>query len=599
MPGFFGWISNGDTARDERFATEVAAARPVPVEMKVGAGAVHLGLEERQHGPAAGSVTEAGGGFWALWGHCFDPRSGARLDAAALAALWSAEGESVLDRLEGAFHVVRHEPEAHRLTVLNDRIGILPLYWHAAPACFSFAPRLGRLARDVRTWTPAPGAVTCFLSVGHFLGPSTQTSEGRLLTPATILEVDTRTAEVAARRYWNLVYEPDTHASTAELRRRLGDAIEESTELFDQADGGRRGIFLSGGWDSRSILGAMLQAKRPPSLVITNGRSDEIPGADTWLAKKMAGDLGLPYRFCRRDPMAGPEAWLDGVHGGEITTANNPESFGLHRLPPEMFAEIDHIMKGDVTWGSGDPAPTRDLSIAMIVPYPLMAKVKDVLHRDLAVEADALYEREVAGVMDHCTMEDWTDRRDYLWQMGGINRYILGLGISDEEHIQVRRPLLSGRVLAEYTGVPRPLRIQKNLFIETVASRYPRLFAYGRNHVGNIAYYYAYMADFVRERTLAHLDAGHDLGGLLDGAACRRIVEGFRPVEAPIWYPGWRARAYNRFHDRFSHRWHRTRFYDIKHQKRFETSDTMLAFHIYLLLEWFHGSPDPDLFARG
>ena len=108
---------------------------------------------------------------------------------------------------------------------MNDRIGILPLYWHAAPSCFSFAPRLGRLARDARTWTPAPGAVTCFLSVGHFLGPSTQTREGLLLTPATILEVDTRTGEVAQRRYWNLVYEPDTGASTAELRRCLGEAL--------------------------------------------------------------------------------------------------------------------------------------------------------------------------------------------------------------------------------------------------------------------------------------------------------------------------------------------------------------------------------------
>lgn len=599
MPGFYGWISNGDPARDDRFAAEVAAARPAPVEMKIGAGAVRLGLEERRHGPAAGSVAGIDGGFWALWGHCFDPRSGARLDAAALGALWDAEGETVLDRLEGAFHVVRHEPQAHRLTVLNDRVGILPMYWHAVPGGFSFAPRLGQLARDERAWTPALGPVACFLSVGHFLGPSTQVDEARLLTPATILEVDTRSGEVAERRYWNLVYEPDAGASTAELRRRLGDAIEESTELFDQPSDGRTGIFLSGGWDSRSILGAMVQAGRPPSLVITNGYSDEIPYADTWLAKKMAGDLGIPYRFCRRDPEAGAGAWLHGVHSGEITTANNPESFGLHQLAPEMFAEIDHIMKGDVTWGSGDPAPTRELSIAKIVPYPLMEKVKAVLHGDVAAGVGELYEGEVDGVMRHCTMEDWTDRRDYLWQNGGINRYILGLGISDEEHVQVRRPLLSGRVFAEYTRVPRPLRIQKNLFIETIAARYPRLFSYGRNHAGNIANYYAHMAGFVRERTLAHLDAGHDLDGMLDGAACRRVVEAFRPVETPAWIPGWRARAYDRLHDRFSHRWHRTRFYDVKHQKRFETSDTMLAFHLYLLLEWFHGSPDPDLFARG
>ena len=143
------------------------------------------------------------------------------------------------------------------------------------------------------------------------------------------------------------------------------------------------------------------------------------------------------------------------MHSGEITTANNPESFGLHQLGPETFAEIDFIMKGDVTWGSGDRAPTRELSIGKILPYPLMDKVKAVVHADVAAQADQLYENEIDGVMRHCTMEDWTDRRDYLWQNGGINRYILGLGISDEEHIQVRRPCFQGRFSMPTPGCPR------------------------------------------------------------------------------------------------------------------------------------------------
>jgi len=587
MPGLLGAVAADLDAIDRNPGQRLDGYQIV--EIHDGSG-IRIACAGRRYGPSAVSVARAGATTAAIYGHCFRNGHG-QVDAHWFLECWRVEGEECLGALEGAFHALVLDEEKHRLTLLNDRAGIIPMYWHAVGGRFSFGTRLRHLQRGDTDWSPAPGPIACFLSVGHFLGPSTQVQEARFLTPATILEVDTRTAAVTERRYWNLVYDPDTSASTAEHRRRLGDAIAGAVDLLNPA-GSRPGIFLSGGWDSRSILGAMLASGRKPQLVITNGRSDEIPYADTWLAKKMAKDLGLPYRFCRRDPEAGPAKWLDGVHRGEITTANNPESFGLHQLPPEMFAEVDYMMKGDVTWGSGDRAPTKELSIAKIVPYPLMQKVKDVLHPDVAAESDRLYEAEIDGVMRHCRNEGWTERRDYLWQMGGINRYILGLGISDEEHVQVRRPLLSGMVFDVYTKVPGNLRVLKNLFIETIAERYPQLFAYGRNHVSNIAYYYAYMAPFVRERTLAHLDAGHDLGGLLNRDACRRVVEAFQPVESPTWIPGLKSRTYNRLHDRYSHLWHRTRFYHEKHPKRFQTSDTMLAFHIYLLLEWFHGRPE-------
>jgi hypothetical protein len=585
MPGLWGAV--GPTVSGPGIDASVRVSGLEVLERNSG---VILGHTARALGPRAISHCRSGDVAVLLYGHCLERGRGV-LDAARFLELWVQTGSGFLSTVEGAFLASVYEAKRGRLSVLNDRVGILPLYWHAQGTRFTFGARMRYLLRESSAWTPDPGAVTCFLSVGHYLGPSTQVKEARFLTPATILEVDTRTAEVTERRYWNLVYDPDTSASTAEHRDRLADAIAGAVDLLNP-EGSRPGIFLSGGWDSRAILGAMLASGRKPQLVITNGRADDIPQSDTWMAKRMATDLGLPYRFCRRDPKAGEALWLDGIHSGEITTANNPESFGLHRLPQETFAEVDFMMKGDVTWGSGDRAPTRELSIAKIIPYPLMQKVKDVLHPDVAAESDRLYEAQVDGVMRHCRNEGWTERRDYLWQMGGINRYILGLGISDEEHVQVRRPLLSGMVLDVYTKVPGNLRVLKNLFIETIAHRYPQLFAYGRNHVSNIAYYYAYMAPFVRRRALAHLDAGHDLGGLLNRDACRRVIEAFGPVEPPTWIPGIKTRVYNRLHDRYSHLWHRTRFYGEKHPKRFETSDTMLAFHIYLLLEWFHGSPE-------
>ncbi|MEZ4387907.1 MAG: hypothetical protein R3D98_10105 [Candidatus Krumholzibacteriia bacterium] len=555
-----------------------------------------LGAYLRHRGPDHASSHDSPQGALALWGHAADPRTGRHLDAAGLAAALAAEGDQVLDRLEGAFCALELDRARGRGRLFNDRLGTLALYWHHHGDLFAVAPRLGLLPEGVRAAGLNPGAVVNFLSIGHFLGPNTPWKAANHLTPATIVAFDLTTGELTQRRYWNLRYEADTQSSTDELCRRLGEAIQESTALLTAPTEGKAGIFLSGGWDSRSLLGAAIATGRPPALAITNGVSDEIPGADTWLAKRMARDLGLDFRFCRRDPEIGPAAWLDGLHKGEITTANNPENFGQHHLPADYFGDLAYMLKGDVTWGSGAPALTEEQSVAKIVPYPLADRVKGVLQPDLRHQADTLYREQIDSVVRHCQNDGWTERRDYLWQMGGINRYILGLGISDEEHIQVRRPLLAGKVFEVYTTVPRHLRCHKNLFIERIQRFYPRLFAYGRNHVSNIAHYYHYMAPYVREVALAHLDAGHDLDGHLDAAAARRVLEGFAPALQGIYQPGWKARLKNRVHDRVSHRWYRTRWYKEKNLKKFTTSETMLAFHLYLLLDWYHGDlPAPRL----
>jgi len=118
----------------------------------------------------------------------------------------------------------------------------------------------------------------------------------------------------------------------------------------------------------------------------------------------------------------------------------------------------------------------------------------------------------------------------------------------------------------------------------------PRLFAYGRNHRSHIADYYVHMAPLVRERTLARLDAGQDLGGLVRREAARRLIEAFRPQPSPDAAPGRLAEWRERRHDAWAWRWHRTGWAQ-RRQTRAPAARTAsareLAFRLFLLLEWF------------
>jgi hypothetical protein len=271
-----------------------------------------------------------------------------------------------------------------------------------------------------------------------------------------------------------------------------------------------------------------------------------------------------------------------------VATENNPGNFGIHRLPEDQFVGLDFMLKGDVTWGSGDLTADQAGVIDRNFPWPLGQNVLGAVATSLRTDAPALYFSAIEKELERCPNDHPADRQQWLWQMSGINRYIFGLGYFDEEYIQVRRPLVTKLVLDQWMRVPWRYRINKNLFVETIRNGYPRLFSYGRNHVSHLADYYAYMAPFVRERSLSCLREGLDLGGILDREDCIRRLEAFGPPHSNRYFPGRKARTRNWVHDRYAWRWHRTRFYKDNLVHRLNTSDQSLAFRIYLLLEWFH-----------
>lgn len=546
----------------------------------------------RRTDPAPPTAT-AGALTLALHGHAHDPRSGRRLDAESLLALWIEEGRTVLDRLEGAFHIALLNRMSGSFQLINDRLGVLPLFWRADASSFAFAPRIADLPGPFVAWQPDPAGVVTFLANGYCLGTRTLVENVSHLAPAEIVTVDLNTMARTHSTYWDLHYDPDHGASPTELSKGLYDAINEAFTLLVPAEGEATGLFLSGGWDCRALLGAAERTGRKPAAVITNGASDELPGTDTAMARHLAGKLGLPYRFCRRDPALGPRLALDGIARCELRTDTCPEVFGQHQVPLTVFSGLEAVLKGDEIWGWRDDARDEDQAISNVMPNRLGPSLLAALAPDLRAEADGLRRAEIAAVWQGCDAQDWVDRKDYLYLKGRVSRYIFGLGGSDEEHVRVLRPFLTRNVMEIVRRMPAPMRIQKNLFLEMLARHEPKLFRLGRNHGGHIADYYFHMAPFIRERAAAYLRDGWDLAGLLDRDAAIGLLAGFDPRESPpAAAPGGRQRLRNWLLDRRGWRWYRTRYYRDRSARATRTwhpGEASICFRVWLLAEMFAG----------
>lgn len=592
--GVAGGVAGADAGPDGAAAAALAAAAPGARPLLALPG-VAIGARERPRGPSVASAACERDLAAALYGHCLDARARRPLDAAALLAGWRDEGPSLLGRLEGAFQGVVVERAAGRAVLFNDRLGTLPWYWARRPATGGLicAPRLRELPGRPARWAPDPAGVVTFLVNGYCLGARTLAEGAAYLTPASLLAVDLRTGELDHRHYWDLRFDPDRRAAPRELARALHESVLDAVDLLAPAGDERCGILLSGGWDCRGLLGGLAALGRRPALAVTNGKDDQTPGTDTALARRLAADLGIPYRFCRRDPALAREHALEGIRLCELISENCPEVFGQHRLPDDLYAGADAVLKGDEIWGWQDAAADRDQAQARVMPNRPPAALGELLASDLAARAAALHAAEVEAVWVGGQRGDWNDRKDYLYLKGRVCRYIFGLGASDEEWVQVRRPFLARGVLDIVSRVPGRLRVQKNLYLEMLRRHQPRLFAYGRNHRSHIADYYVHMAPLVRERALARLAAGEDLGGLLRRDAARRLVEAFQPAPAPDAAPGRLAEWRERRRDAWAWRWHRTAWAQ-RRQTRAPAARTAsareLAFRLFLLLEWF-GEP--------
>ncbi len=589
MPGIFGIISKSRpiTKEETSFSKEYSNNHSL-IELFKNKN-LFLGAFSRQQDPYSTLIHKEGNGInTILHGHCFDPNTGHKVTCEDLSRYYkNKELETKVIDLEGAFSILIQDINANKITICNDRFAIIPVYLYQDENRFCFSPNLRFLPEDVYMGEPDPTSVIHFLTIGKYPGTHTPLKNVNLLPPATILTCTIDNLLIEEKTYWIQEYKTEPNSKPTDLLNDLSRAIEATTNLYTHHDTEGFGIFLSGGWDSRSILGASLEHKHPPALAITNGKSDQIKGSDTWLAKRICHEHNIPCLFSQRNPQSGEKLWQEGLWFSEIATENSPGNFGIHRLPEKQFNGLSFMLKGDVTWGSGDLTDNEDGVINKNFPYPVGDNVLAVLSNRFRSTASDLYKHAIDRELSQCPNTHPADRQQWLWQKSGINRYIFGLGYFDEEYIQIRRPLMSKLVIDQWSRVPWQLRINKNLFIESIYRKYPDLFKYGRNHTSHLANYYAIMAPYVKQRSLNILNNGFDLNGLLDVESCKQIINRFSPSMGKEQLPGLKTQLRNKIHDKHAWRWHRSSYYKESPIKQLQTSDHSVAFRLYLMLEWF------------
>jgi asparagine synthase (glutamine-hydrolysing) len=168
-------------------------------------------------------------------------------------------GSSCVARLVGMFAFAVVDPRSHSMFLARDRLGIKPLYYHAAPGRFVFASELKAIFQDPGVARePDTGVLYRFLLHRvHDAGEETFFAGVRRLLPGHHMTVSAD-GRMSTTRYWSptVNLEFSSSLSDSEYAERFGELFERVIRRHMIADV-PVGVSLSGGLDSSGVSSVM------------------------------------------------------------------------------------------------------------------------------------------------------------------------------------------------------------------------------------------------------------------------------------------------------------------------------------------------------
>lgn len=208
-------------------------------------------------------------------------------------------GEDFAAKLNGAFIIAIWDLRNKKLVVVNDRLGLFPLYYARVSDGLIFASGVRALLADASLPHDINHvAIAQFLTFDHMLDDRTLLTDVHLFPQASVLAFSDNQLNI--QPYWRLKY-ADKYplCSEAHYTEQLMHYLHQATNR-QAMDNESTGLMLSGGLDSRILLALLAESPAGKKL---HSFTWGIPGCDdARYAKEASKVTGIPYHFFELKP---------------------------------------------------------------------------------------------------------------------------------------------------------------------------------------------------------------------------------------------------------------------------------------------------------
>ncbi len=207
---------------------------------------------------------------------------------------YEAFGDDFAKMLDGAFVVIIYDRAKHCLKLVNDRLGLYPTYIYYEKGRLVFGPEVKSvLAAPFVPKRMSVSAVAQYFRFQHLLEDRTFHEDIWRLPYANIGEFDLNTGHWKLRRYWDWDDIPQHLDMTFDEAVEEGGRVLRNTIRELSSDHMRAGVFLSGGLDSRTIIGLLTQFQSAPVTATFGAQNSR----DVYYAERIAREVGSKHHW--------------------------------------------------------------------------------------------------------------------------------------------------------------------------------------------------------------------------------------------------------------------------------------------------------------
>jgi asparagine synthase (glutamine-hydrolysing) len=417
-------------------------------------------------------------------------------DAGLVMALYRTTGDDLARHLEGAFQVAVWDRARSRLLLANDRFGLYPLYYAHRRGRLMLAPEIkGILIDPSLERAPNMVALAEYMRFQQLLGDKTFFEGVHLLPPASALTYEIESDRLDVGAYWN----------PGEIAARdvpFGEAVEEAGRLFRRAvnrlaTGPERvGVYLSGGLDSRAILGvigrehypvaSMTYGQRGCRDVVYAGRIARAMGSEHHWMDLPDGRWVQEHADFHLTLTEGAHSWihahgistlerarevmdvnLSGWDGGTVMGDDDTNHPLLCQAVSDdaLTARLFHLFNQRYTWPGLTEAEER-----LLYAEPLRAQLNGLAFDSFKAElAPYLVYRPDA-------------RSAFFYIASHCRRSTQSMITSGRSHIEARFPFFDYRLFEFLYSLPAPVRGHRRLYRAMLQRECPRLMTIPYDH---------------------------------------------------------------------------------------------------------------------
>jgi asparagine synthetase B (glutamine-hydrolysing) len=398
-----------------------------------------------------------------------------RVDPQLLLRALSEEGEQAVARLNGVFALAYHDPETGAVTVASDRYGWMPLYYYHEPGLFVFASEVKAILCAIGPQQPDWESYADYFYIGHLMEDKTLVRGIRAIAPAEVFSY--RDGRLSGHRYHDFTRTPISPAEDLSARE-VADLFTGA--VYRKLDRDKPNtILLSGGFDSRLILGTLHRLQVKPQLVTIGYGQGNARDPDAEAASQIAAKLGMEwdYRHAAKHYLSSRDS-LEAFYVRDGMVPTWPFSIGaLYReLDPSMGVVWDGLALGMAIGASYDShAPVRTkLHNFAAGRFRYRSLLKTILAQPYFHALDHNFKRRLRASLD--TMPESENRFNFF-----VLKHRARRRLSVNAHqlwsakAQPIAPVGDKEFLDHMLAIPSRLRMDRRLYAELYRREFPEL----------------------------------------------------------------------------------------------------------------------------